>query len=90
MERKGEEIGDLESDVSSKAFDEMKEVLFGGVVVASRGHASVSFNGRNELQLTFSNTNKNTEKETIDRYSFRNVMSPFAVNDCYELLPVLF
>lgn len=40
MERDVEEIGDLESNVSSETFDEVKEVLFGGIILTRRGHVS--------------------------------------------------
>lgn len=42
MEREREEIGDLESDISSEAFDELEELLFGSVTVAAGGHGSPS------------------------------------------------
>lgn len=42
MERDREKIGDLESDVSSEAFDKVDELLFGGVTVAAGSHGSPS------------------------------------------------
>lgn len=42
MERDREKIGDLESDISSEAFDEVYELLFGGVTVAAGSHGSPS------------------------------------------------
>ena len=42
MEREREQIGDLESDASSEAFDKVEELLFGGVTVAAGGHRLLS------------------------------------------------
>jgi len=37
-----EEMTDLESNKSTKAFDEVKEVLFGGIIVVTTRHGHVS------------------------------------------------
>jgi len=80
-----EEMTDLESNKSTKAFDEVKEVLFGGIIVVTTRHGHVSHHRRphrnlNELTLLFK------DKKERKMMCFVLCLRWFAVNNCaYEL-----